>query len=192
MKQEEIRYFSRPMRLSVHLTAWIYLLWAAGDAFFSAQLPGVMFNRLGLGALTLLTLCLACTPVNIVFNFPPVRRVRRLLGLYAFFYACLHLLVLIGWVYRWDWNYFIDQLRQIAAQQIGLATFGILLVLALTSISRARRALRRNWKRLHRLTYVAGVLGALHMSGAPDASGGLGALYLGIILLLLAVRLPPV
>jgi len=48
-------------------------------------------DALGLGAITSLTLCLACTPVNIIFNFPPILRIRRSSGIYAFVFACFHL-----------------------------------------------------------------------------------------------------
>jgi sulfoxide reductase heme-binding subunit YedZ len=192
MQDKEIQRYSRPMKLSVQLIALLYLLWLAGEALLGMQPVAVTINRLGLGALTSLTLCLACTPVNIVFGFPPVRRLRRMLGLYAFYFACLHLVALIGWLYRLSWDNFLQGLSNSLTQQVGLAAFIILLVLALTSLKRLRQMLRRNWKRLHRLAYAAGVLGALHLLGAPDSPVVLGVVYLAIILLLLAIRLPPV
>ena len=192
MNEAQIQHYSRPLRAAVHLAAWVYLLWVVGQALLVPLPPLVMVDHLGLGALTALTLCLACTPINIVFNFPPVRRLRRNLGLYAFFFASLHLLALLFWIEGWNGAVFWEGVINSWPQQIGLVAFCILLLLAITSLKGLRRLLRRNWKRLHRLSYVAGVLGALHLLGAPSAPNGLGVTYLLVILLLLGVRLPPV
>jgi len=192
MDEARIQHYSRPMKITAHLAAWIYLLWVAWQALFFSLPPTVTVDRLGLGALTFLVLCLACTPLNILFNFPPARRLRRMLGLYAFLLACLHLLALLAMVEGWQWAAFRDGLAAGWHQPLGLAAFAILLILAATSFKESRQLLRRYWKRLHRLSYAAGVLGALHLLGAPNAPAGLGAFYLAVILTLLAVRLPPV
>jgi sulfoxide reductase heme-binding subunit YedZ len=95
MNEAQMQRYSRPMKVAVDLAAWVYLLSVGGLALFTSQPLIVTVDRLGLGALTFLSLCLACTPINIVFNFPPARRLRRMLGLYAFFMASLHVLVML-------------------------------------------------------------------------------------------------
>jgi sulfoxide reductase heme-binding subunit YedZ len=116
----------------------------------------------GKTALILLMLSLACAPISTVFGFKRVLRVRRALGLYAFLYAGLHFLTFVGLDYGFD----VDLLGQAIFDQryvlVGFASGLILLALALTSTKGWQKRLGKNWKRLHRLGYVAGVLAVVH------------------------------
>ena len=120
-------------------------------------------NQLGLAALILLVASLACTPLKMITGWTWPIRIRKELGLLAFFYALLHVSVYVG----------LDQsfhLRAILADVVkrrfiffGFAAFVLLTPLAATS---TRAAVRRlgfvRWKRIHRLAYFAASLGALH------------------------------
>ncbi len=145
----------------------------------------------GRAALALLLLSLSCTPLAIMSGYRDVLRVRRPLGLYAFLYAGLHLLVFAGWDYRFAWRLLVPALVRQRFIVVGLAAFLILSLLALTSTRGWQRRLGAAWRRLHRAVYAAAVLAALHVVWLKkDWSEALGP-TLGLAVLLL-VRLPPV
>ena len=120
-------------------------------------------NQLGLVALVFLVASLAATPLKSVFGWTWPIRVRRMLGLYAFFYASLHFLTYLG----------LDQVFALPAVfaditkrkfiAVGFAAFLLLVPLAVTSTdAMVRRLGYVRWKRLHRLAYLAAALGVVH------------------------------
>jgi len=118
----------------------------------------------GRGTLRLLVITLAITPVRrLVPNLSWLIRFRRMLGLYAFFYACLHLMTYV-WLYAgFSWSAMVDDISQRRFITAGLAAWLLLLPLALTSTAWSIRKLGgRNWNRLHRLTYLAALAGVIH------------------------------
>lgn len=118
----------------------------------------------GRGTLRLLVITLAITPVRkLIPKLAWLVRFRRMLGLYAFFYACLHLLTYV-WLYAgWSWAAMVDDISQRRFITAGLAAWLMLLPLALTSTSWSIRKLGgKNWNRLHRLTYAAAIAGVIH------------------------------
>jgi sulfoxide reductase heme-binding subunit YedZ len=148
--------------------------------------------RTGKAALVLLALSLACTPLNTVFGFKPALKVRRALGLYAFLYVVVHLGILVGVDYAFDWKLLVEEVLVKRFALAGLGAGLILQALAFTSFDAWKKRLGKNWKRLHRLVYLAGPLAALHFiwsvkQGVPEPY-----YWLGGVLLLLALRLPPV
>jgi sulfoxide reductase heme-binding subunit YedZ len=126
------------------------------------------------------TLCLAMTPLNIIWGIRGGQEFKKPFGLFAFVYAVLH-----------GFAYLVDESCDLAAfAQNGVAVTGalatlIMLPLALTSTSWAMRKMGKNWKRMQRMVYLAAILIAAHMlmDGLPF---GL------VILALLVVRIPPV
>ena len=191
MELEKIRRIARPLVIFLHGLVLIFLLWILVETLGGFLSPIKLIDVLGLGAITCLTLSLACTPINIIFNFPPVLRLRRLTGLYAFGFACLHLAAFFWRLNPKGWSDFWMGVLSSWAQQIGCLTFIILLVLAITSFKWWRRRMKRSWKRLHRTAYAAGLLAGLHLMGAPHSPVALGSSFFFLILLLLAIRLPP-
>ena len=170
--------------LSLASLAWDY----THDQFLVDRVREIT-TRTGRMALTLLLLSLACTPVNIVLGYKGVLRVRRALGLYAFVYAALHAWAFAGLDYGFD----LELLRPAILDQrfvlAGLGAFLILLALALTSTKGWQRRLRKNWRRLHRLVYLAGGLVILHFFWlVKDTREPLR--YGALLALMLAVRLP--
>jgi sulfoxide reductase heme-binding subunit YedZ len=148
-------------------------------------------TRTGKTALTLLILSLVCTPINNLLGFKQVLRVRRALGLYAFMYASLHFLTFIGLDYGFDFDLIgqgiLDQRYVLAGFAAGL----LLLALAITSTQGWQKRLGKNWKRLHRLAYLAGILAIVHfMWLAKDNREPLR--YGAVVALLLIVRIPAI
>ncbi|HTV03867.1 MAG TPA: protein-methionine-sulfoxide reductase heme-binding subunit MsrQ [Acidobacteriaceae bacterium] len=118
----------------------------------------------GRGTLRLLVITLAITPVRkLVPKLGWIIRFRRMMGLYAFFYACLHLLTYV-WLYSgFSLAAMIDDISQRKFITAGLAAWFLMLPLALTSTAWSIRKLGgKNWNRLHRLVYVAAISGVIH------------------------------
>jgi len=120
-------------------------------------------NRLGLLALVFLLASLACTPAKLVFGWTWPIRLRRMLGLFAFFYATLHLVTYVTIDQRFDWPVLWADVTQRKFMVVGFGAFLLLLPLAVTSTDASVRRLGyRRWKALHRLAYLAAVMAAVH------------------------------
>ena len=116
----------------------------------------------GTWTLVLLLTALAVTPVRRLTGWNWLARIRRMVGLFAFFYACLHLSTYV-WLDQWfDWAAIALDVLERPFITAGMATWLVLLTLALTSTDRMVRRLGRRWQRLHRLVYLAGVTAILH------------------------------
>jgi sulfoxide reductase heme-binding subunit YedZ len=122
----------------------------------------------GRGTLRLLVISLAITPVRKLItplspSFNSIIRFRRMLGLYAFFYACLHLLTYI-WLYAdFSLSAMIDDITKRRFITAGLTAWALMLPLALTSTTWSIRKLGgKNWNRLHRLAYLSAIAGVVH------------------------------
>ncbi len=144
----------------------------------------------GRTALTLLVLSLACTPVGWLIGWREVVRARKLLGLYGFAYAALHVVLFVGVDYGFDLRLVGVEVGGKRFLQAGLAAFLLLLPLALTSTGGWRRRLGRWWKVLHRLVYVAVPLAVLHWVWLLKVNRPLPWIYGVVVLVLLALRLP--
>lgn len=122
-----------------------------------------LLDDFGYVAFVLLALTLACTPARIVLGWNWPLRLRKLLGDFCFFYASLHLLTYVGL----DQGFSLADIASDVAKHrfvfLGMATWVLLLPLAITSTDGWRRRLGfRRWKRLHRAIYLAGGLASFH------------------------------
>ena len=121
--------------------------------------------RTGIITLALLILSLACTPVSIWTGWKQAVLLRKPLGLFAFLYVCLHFLSFIWLDYGLDWTLIIqDGLVKQRYIIVGFIAFLLLIPLAATSTKWAMRKLGKNWKRLHKLVYLIGILGIIHFT----------------------------
>lgn len=125
--------------------------------------------RTGKTALILLVASLACTPLNTVFGLRQALKVRRGLGLLAFFYAAIHFGIFIGVDYGFDLYLVGLELAEKRYVLVGAAALLILLLLAITSTKGWQRRLGKRWKSLHRWVYPAGVLVILHYAWVQKA-----------------------
>jgi sulfoxide reductase heme-binding subunit YedZ len=122
-----------------------------------------VLNRLGLYAVSLLFCTLACTPLQIVLGWNWPLRVRRMLGLFAFFYATLHFSTYLFVDQGLDLTSIGKDIAKRRFVTVGFAAWCLLLPLAITSTQGwVRRLGFRRWKALHRLVYVAGALACIH------------------------------
>ena len=88
--------------------------------------------------------------------------IRRMLGLFVFFYATLHLLTYVGLDYRFNWQPIFDDVVKKKYIFVGFAAWILLIPLTITSSQKMMLLLKQNWKKLHRLIYVIAILGSLH------------------------------
>jgi sulfoxide reductase heme-binding subunit YedZ len=179
------------LALAAHLVALCPLAWIIWDGLQNQ----LTFNpireitlRTGKAGLVLLMLSLAAAPVGVVLRGAPVAGLRRTLGLYAFVYACLHALSFVGLDYRFDLRSVAEELSQKRFVAVGMAAFLTLLPLAVTSTQAWKRRLGRNWKRLHRLSYVAALLAAVHFLWQAKGDVREPTLYGALVVALLAAR----
>ena len=144
----------------------------------------------GLWTLVFLCITLAVTPLRRLTGWNALIRFRRMLGLYAFFYATLHFTTYI-WFDKWfDVAAMLKDVGKRPFITVGFAAFVLLIPLAVTSTRAMARRLGRRWQTLHRLVYVIGVLAILHFwwmkAGKHDLA--LPKLYGAIMLVLLGWR----
>lgn len=184
-----------PLQIAAHVGALIPLALLVWD-FWSGNLgPDIIRAatlRTGKAALVLLVLSLACTPVNIIFNFKPALKLRRPLGLYSFMYAGIHFAIFIGVDYFFNFKLIKDALFEKRYALVGLATGLILLTLAITSTDGWKRRLKKNWKRLHTLVYAAGVLAVVHFIWLVKQGVLEPWIWAGVVVVLLLIRVKPV
>jgi sulfoxide reductase heme-binding subunit YedZ len=190
------------LRIAVHLAAAGLLVWLLVDYYtggLGVNPIQAAIQRTGRYAISLLVLSLACTPLYNLFGWRQALTVRRALGLYAFLYAALHMLLLVGVDYRFDWATLFGELFPKRYILVGISTLVILTVLAVTSFKWWMKRLGKNWKRLHRLVYLAGALAVVHYAWALkgdilrlQGDINLPLVYGLVLALLLIVRIPPV
>jgi sulfoxide reductase heme-binding subunit YedZ len=150
--------------------------------------PGkTLTESLGTIALCFLGMTLAITPLKRWFSLSLVH-LRRMQGLFTFFYASLHVGAYL--LFLADWSAFMDDVIKRPYIFVGLAAFLILLALAATSFKTMMRRLGRHWKTLHRLVYPAGVLVVVHYAWQSRGDYTTLFIYSLSLLLLLSARLP--
>ncbi|MFO7166809.1 MAG: protein-methionine-sulfoxide reductase heme-binding subunit MsrQ [Chloroflexota bacterium] len=147
-------------------------------------------HRSGYTALVLLVLSLACTPASALLGQKWALKLRRPLGLYAFLYAAVHLLIFVALDYGLDLGLIWAAIAEKRFVLAGLAAFLLLVPLALTSTKGWQRRLGRRWKLLHRLVYLAAPLAAIHFIWLVKADIREPLLFAAAAVLLLLLRLP--
>jgi len=147
-------------------------------------------HRTGDWTLRILLATLAVTPLRRVTGWNDVIKVRRLVGLFAFFYACLHFLTYIVLDQFFGWEYIVEDVLERPYITAGFTAFVLLTPLAVTSTKGWIRRLGRRWGKLHRLVYVAGTLGVIHYLWITRADDRAPLVYGAILVTLMAFRVP--
>jgi sulfoxide reductase heme-binding subunit YedZ len=173
----------------VCLSPLAFLLYRAAGGDLSANPISFVTSWLGDWTLRLLLASLAMTPLRIAFGLSWPGSLRRLLGLFAFFYATLHLCVWLVLDHLFDWSEMGADILKRPYITVGLTAITLMVPLAATSTSAAIKKLGgRNWQRLHRLAYAIGVCGVLHYLWLAKKANPQPYYYAGVLALLLGVR----
>jgi len=165
----------------------------AWDAFFGdlgANPIETLSRRTGDWTLRLLLITLAVSPLRRLSGWGELMRLRRMLGLFTFFYACLHLLNYLGLDQFFSWHFILEDVVEHKFVLVGFTSFLLLVPLALTSTDNMMRRLGgRRWRRLHRLVYPAAVGGVVHFLWLVKSDLGEPLLYAACLAVLLGYRL---
>jgi sulfoxide reductase heme-binding subunit YedZ len=182
----------RAFKAALFVLAALPAAWLAADALrdhLTADPIEEITHRTGWWAITLLMATLAVTPIRRLTGWNQVVRVRRMLGLFAFFYATLHLLTYVVLDLFFAFDIFFEDVMERPYITVGMTAFAMLLVLALTSTKGWIRRLGKRWQQLHRLVYVAALAGVVHFYWQVKADTREPLIYAGVLAALLALRL---
>lgn len=145
--------------------------------------------RLGDWALRFLCIGFALSPLKKLLKQSWPIRFRRMMGLYAFFYASLHFTVYIVLDLSLSWAAFIDEAPQSPYILVGLFTYLLLILLAITSTKAMQKKLGRHWLQLHRLVYLAGISAVIHYLWLVKSDLSEPLFYTAVMFILLFPRL---
>jgi sulfoxide reductase heme-binding subunit YedZ len=175
---------------------FIICLWPLGtiilDIYYNdlgAEPVKKIMNHFGEWTLIFICLTLAMSPLKRITNLSFWIKFRRMLGLFVFFYASIHLLTYVGLDYRFDWEPIINDVLKKKYIFIGFSAWLLLIPLAITSSQKMIKLLGRNWKNLHRLVYVIAIFGSLHYIWLSKTIFFKPLIYTLIIVVLLALRI---
>ena len=205
-REQTIRWVAKPIIFLVALLPFAHLIWRAVHGSLTADPLTEVTNETGIWTLRLVVFTLALTPVRRVTGWNVLVKFRRMIGLFAFFYGCLHFLTyLVGDRFAsldfpdgivamsTVWNLLASIWEDIAKRPyitVGFIAFVSMIPLALTSTAEwIRRLGGRNWQRLHRLVYLTAIAGVTHYWWRVKADTLHPAIYAAIVAILLGFRL---
>jgi len=183
-------------RVALKAAVWVGSLWPLGallHGFLTDDLGAnpieYVTRTLGLTALVLLLATLGMTPLRVLAGWSWPIQLRRLLGLFAFFYVCLHFAVWIGLDHFFAWRRMWQDVLKRPFITVGVLALLLLIPLAGTSTQgMIKRLGGARWRRLHKLAYVIGGLGVLHFLWLAKKGRTTPYYYAVVLALLLAVR----
>ena len=182
---------AKPVVFLLCLLPFVWLFYGAATNNLGANPAEYLIRSTGDWTLRFLCIVLAVTPLRVLTSTPQLARLRRMLGLFVYFYVVLHLLS-----YSWfDMGFDVPDIAKDIAKRpfilVGFSAFVLLTPLAATSFNRAIKALGgKRWQLLHRLVYPIAGLGLLHFFWMRAGKNNFGevAVYAAIVLLLLGWR----
>ena len=147
-----------------------------------------IINHFGEWTLIFVLLTLSMTPLKKITNLTVWIKFRRMLGLFVFFYATIHLLTYVGLDYRFNFEPIINDVLKKKFVFIGFAAWLLLIPLAITSSNKMMKILKHKWKKIHRLIYVIGIFGILHFVWLSKTIFFKPLIFLVILVILLLFR----
>jgi sulfoxide reductase heme-binding subunit YedZ len=183
-----VELFARGGVFILCLLPFAWLVYGATQGGLGPDPSEVLMHETGEWSLRLLALTLLISPLRHWSGWAGAMKLRRMLGLYTFFYACVHLLTFLQFYLAWNSTQLVEELIERPYITVGFTAFLLLLPLALTSTRAMQRRLRRNWQRLHQLVYPAAVLACLHLLWQARSDIGEALVYIVLFALLLGWR----
>ena len=186
IKFDAVRY-GKPLLFIACLLPLVWLAYKAVFLGLGANPIEKISRYTGDWILRLLLITLAVTPLRILAGVSLVKY-RRMLGLFTFFYVCLHFLNWLVIDNFFDVESMIKDVIKHPYITVGFAAFVLLIPLAVTSTNAMIKRLGKNWKRLHQAVYVVAILGVLHYLWLVKADNREPLIYIAILIILLGVR----
>ena len=179
-------------KIAVFVAALVPLAWLVRNVLTgntSANPAEDILLTTGIWAFRFLLATLAVTPIRRLTGWNRLIGFRRMLGLFAFFYACLHALSYLAFDRLFAFDEVLDDIAKRPFITAGMAAFLLMVPLALTSTRGWIRRLGRRWQTLHRLVYLSGIAAALHFVWKVKVVVGEPVYYAAFLALLLGFRL---
>lgn len=165
------------------------LVWLGFHDDLGANPVQFVEHQTGLWALIILLVTLSMTPIRLLSGITWQIQLRRMMGLFMYFYACLHFTTYI-WLDHWfDWSEITKDIVKHPYVLVGFTAFVLTTPLAITSNRAMMLRLGQNWKKLHSLVYPIGILAVLHFLWLVKKDIREPLLYALILALLLGIRL---
>lgn len=181
----------RPVRASVFVLCALPFVWLAYGAVYGGLGPDpgeALMHSTGEWSLRMLAVTLLISPLRVWTGKPWVIKLRRMLGLYAFFYATIHFTLFLQFYTGWAGATLLQELVERPYVSAGFAAWFIMLPLAITSTRGMRRRLGQRWTKLHRQIYVAAIIACIHLLWQARSDIGEPLAYLLVFALLLVWR----
>jgi methionine sulfoxide reductase heme-binding subunit len=185
-----VRFIVKPVIFAAALMPLGWLVYGAAFGGLGANPIEAITHGTGDWTLRFLLLTLALTPLRVLTGWNGFARFRRMLGLFAFFYGCLHLLTYVWLDKFFSWTDIARDIPRRPFITAGFTAFVVLVPLAATSTAgMIRRVGGRNWKRIHRLIYLSAIAAVVHYWWLVKADVSRPRLYAIALAILLAARL---
>ena len=156
----------RLVKPSIFFMALIPFIWLLLKVFQNDLGPDpaqALSIETGEWTLRFLLLTLAITPFRQIFRMVEIAKLRRMIGLFAFFYASIHFLSWMAFILGFRWLAIAEELVERPYITVGFLAYVILFLLGVTSTNSMVRRLGKNWKRLHKFVYAASILAIVHL-----------------------------
>lgn len=182
----------RIVKTAIFIISLIPLAWLILQAFttgLGANPVEKVIHRTGDWALNFLMITLSITPLRHLFGWTWLTRLRRMMGLFSFFYASLHFITYLGIEQALSWKAIVDDVTKHKRIIVGFVSFILLIPLAITSTNRMIKRLGiKRWQSLHRLVYLAAVGGVTHYLWLVKRDMRTPLIYAGVLVVLLGYR----
>jgi methionine sulfoxide reductase heme-binding subunit len=166
------------------------LIWRAVQGDLTANPIEYVTHRTGDWTLRFIVITLAITPLRKILKMPQLIRFRRMIGLFAFFYGCLHFGTWIGLDKQFDWAEMWKDVYKRPYITVGFSAFVLMIPLAITSTAgMIRRLGGKRWQMLHWLSYFTAVLGVIHYKWLVKSDMRKPLFYMSLVGILLFWRL---
>jgi sulfoxide reductase heme-binding subunit YedZ len=181
--------YIKPIVFLICLLPLAMLLWDGFHDALGANPVEKITHRTGDWSLRFLLITLSVTPLRKLFGWKFLVRYRRMFGLFAFFYVCLHFATYLVFDHFFDLGEIAKDIVKRPYITVGFTAFVLLIPLAVTSTNKMRKRLGKRWQRLHQLVYVVAVCGILHYLWLVKADLLQPLIHAAILILLLGVRI---
>ena len=178
----------KPVIFLLALIPFLYLLIKALQNDLGPDPAQTLSIESGEWTLRFLLLTLTITPLRQMFGLIEIARLRRMIGLFTFFYATIHLVSWMAFILGFRWFAIAEELVERPYITIGFLAYIILFSLGVTSTDSMVRRLGRNWKRLHKLIYLASVLAIIHLLWILRTDITEAVIYGSLLIILLGYR----
>lgn len=173
---------------AANLLAVVWLCFSVINGHLGSDPVQAVTHFTGKGILHLLFLTLLITPLARLFKLSFLFKFRRLLGLYSFFWACLHLLTFMWLELAWELNLITEEIISRPYLVLGMTAWLILFCLAVTSTKKLQSKMGKSWQKLHNWVYTAMLLGVIHYYWSVKSGVIEPGVYITVAILLLMAR----